>query len=645
MLTRVLTILFFLLLMMHDSNAQLCQGSLGDPIINTTFGHGANPGSSLSAATTNYQYVAYDCPVDGSYTVRNTTTSCFDNSWHNLSSDHTGDPGGYFMLVNASFQPSAFFLDTVRGLCGNSTYEFAAWVMNVLLSSSCTGGGIQPNLTFSIEKTDGTILQSHNTGDISAASVPTWKQYGFFFTTPAAGSDIVLRIINNAPGGCGNDLALDDITFRPCGPQITNTVDGIPATPQSFCEGPGHQFQLNCTVSGGFINPVFQWQARSPLNNTWTDIAMANNSSVGYVIGANAPPGIYQLRLAVAEAGNLGSLQCRIYSEPFSFTINANPVTTAINNGPVCEGNTAILTATGGSQYTWAGPDLFAGSGSPLPLVNVHLNQAGKYYVTVGNAAGCVHTDSTTIAVNPAPSAVTGFSNTSICLGDSVQLTASGGSTYVWLPFTGLSAVDVFNPKASPAETTLYKVVVANQFSCTDTAAVTVNIIQPPKASAGPDKAILEGQSIQLTGSINGSGNNYSWSPPTHINDIHSLHPFVDPPADTSYILNVLSNFGCGSFSDTVFVKVYKKIFVPNAFSPNGDGTNDTWNIPALAAYPFFEVIVFDRYGQMVFQTKNNLKPWDGKFKGKPLPVGVYIYFINVGISQDLFKGTVLIIR
>ena len=645
MLIRFLTILFFLFLMMYDSNAQLCQGSLGDPIINTTFGNGANPGPSLSAATTSYQYVATDCPSDGSYTVTNRTTSCFGNSWHDLGSDHTGELGGYFMLVNASFQPSAFYLDTVRGLCGNSTYEFAAWVMNVLLSSSCTGGGIQPNLTFSIEKTDGTLLQSYNTADISSSQVPTWKQYGFFFTTPATGSDIVLRIVNNAPGGCGNDLALDDITFRPCGPQIINTVDGGPATPQSFCEGPGHQFEVNCTVSGGFTNPVFQWQTKNPSNNTWIDIAMANNNTITYAIPANAAPGIYQLRLAVAEAGNLNTLQCRIYSEPFTFTINANPVTTAVNDGPACEESTAILTATGGSQYTWTGPNSFTGSGSSLPLVNILFNQAGKYYVTVSNAAGCVHKDSTTIIVNPLPLAGTGFSNTSICLKDSVQLTASGGITYNWIPPAGLSATGISNPKASPVETIEYNVIVANQFSCKDTASVRVNIIQPPKANAGPDRAILEGQSIQLSASINGTGNNYSWSPATYIDDIHSLQPFVDPPADASYILSAVSNFRCGTSSDTMFVKVYKNIYVPNAFSPNGDKVNDTWNIPALAAYPFFEVAVYDRYGQLVFQTKNALKPWDGKFKGKPLPVGAYTYFINVGISQDLFKGTVLIIR
>ena len=91
---------------------------------------------------------------------------------------------------------------------------------------------------------------------------------------------------------------------------------------------------------------------------------------------------------------------------------------------------------------------------------------------------------------------------------------------------------------------------------------------------------------------------------------------------------------------------VYKGIFIPNAFSPNGDGTNDTWNIPALGAYPNFEMSVYNRYGQLVFQSKNTNRPWDGTFKGKPSPSGAYAYFIDLKEpGMTLIKGSVLIIR
>src|SRR5689334_5692514 len=102
----------FFFLFLFSGKAQLCSGSLGDPIVNITFGAGPNPGAPLSSAATNYLYTATDCPNDGSYTVRNSTANCFSNSWHTLTSDHTGNPNGYFMVVNASYQPSSFYVDT-----------------------------------------------------------------------------------------------------------------------------------------------------------------------------------------------------------------------------------------------------------------------------------------------------------------------------------------------------------------------------------------------------------------------------------------------------------------------------------------------------------------------------------------------------
>lgn len=128
-------IAFFLLITCRTITAQLCQGSLCDPIVNITFDVGANPGPQLSAATTNYKYLSNNCPSDGFYTIRNNTTACFGNIWHILTSDHIRNGNGYFMLVNASIDPSAFYLDTVKGLCGNTTYEFAVWVVNALLQS------------------------------------------------------------------------------------------------------------------------------------------------------------------------------------------------------------------------------------------------------------------------------------------------------------------------------------------------------------------------------------------------------------------------------------------------------------------------------------------------------------------------------
>ena len=625
-------------------NAQLCQGSLGDPIVNITFGSGFNPGPSLKAATTSYQYVANDCPNDGYYTVRNSSTSCFGNTWHSVTADHTGDPNGYFMLINASFQPSAFYLDTVKGLCGGTTYEFAAWVMNVLKTTACAPNPTQPNLTFTLEKTDGTVLQTYNTNTIFSQASPLWEQFGFYFMTPANVSDIVLRIFNNAPGGCGNDLALDDITFRPCGPKLTPMIVGSTSTTETICEGTARSFTFTCAVSAGFNNPSYQWQKSSD-GIVWTDIPAATVLTITQNFFTTTASGNYLYRLSVAEAGNMNSPQCRIASKALTIQVAATPVTTAVSNSPVCQNSSLQLNASGGAEYEWSGPNNFSATGSAASIKNIQPAQAGKYYLDVTSDAGCKKSDSVDVLVNISPVANVSFSSVAICEGNAVQLESSGGGNYQWVPATGLSSDIIANPVASPTTTTSYTVIVSNQFACKDTAMVLVNVIVAPGADAGPDKSIIEGNSVKLSANATGQNISYSWLPVSYMNDPQALQPIVNPPRDTSYVLTVESNDGCGIATDTVKITVYQDIFIPSAFSPNNDGLNDTWNIPVLNVFPTFELTVFNRQGQVVYQNKNIPIPWNGKYKGEPQPVGVYVYYIDLKLPGGQFKGTLTLIR
>ena len=641
---RILSALFVTILFFGALNAQLCQGSLGDPIINITFGAGPNPGPQLNAATTAYQYVVNDCPNDGYYTVRSNTSTCFGNTWHSLSKDHTGDPNGYFMLVNASVQPSAFYLDYVNGLCGGTTYEFAAWIINVLRPGSCAPSPTQPNLTFTIEKTDGTILQSYNTNTIGSETVPTWEQFGFFFTTPTNVTDVVVRIFNNAPGGCGNDLALDDITFRPCGPQLSVGIANSPTDTVTYCEGIPQSFTFNANISAGFNNPLLQWQ-QSNDGVTWSDIADATTTTLTRDFTSTAPPAKYLYRISAAEAGNLNTPQCRIASKPLMIEISANPVPAAGSNSPVCANSTLNLSASDGEEYTWTGPNNFSASGATIALSNAQTNQSGKYRVLVTNAAGCITADSVNVAINPNPVAVVSFPVATICEKDNTQLQSSGGTGYKWSPAAGLSSDVIANPVASPVVTTQYTVVVSNQFTCADTAGVLVNVIEAPRAFAGVDKWIIEGNNAQITANATGQDISYSWTPTSYISDPLSLQPVVNPPQDANYVLNVVSNAGCGTAKDTMKVFVFKDVFVPSAFTPNNDGLNDTWNIPALNAFPGFILSVYNRYGQLVYQNKDINIPWDGKLKGQAQASGVYVYYLDLKVPGGKRKGTVTIIR
>lgn len=198
---KALFFLWWLFLVCFYGKAQLCNGSLGDPVVNVTFGSDATPKGPLKPGITNLRYTTSGCPNDGEYGITNMSFGCFNNTWHLMVGDHTGDTGGRFMIVNASPDPSEFYVDTVSGLCANTTFEFATWVANVLKPSSCGGAGVKPNLTFRIETTTGVLLQKFDSGDIPFESQKVWKQYGTFFKTPAGVNRVVLRITNNAPGG------------------------------------------------------------------------------------------------------------------------------------------------------------------------------------------------------------------------------------------------------------------------------------------------------------------------------------------------------------------------------------------------------------------------------------------------------------
>jgi len=641
----------FTVLIAQSAKAQLCQGSLGDPVVNITFGAGANPGPQLNAATTNYNFRSSDCPDDGYYTVRSNTANCFGNAWHTVNRDHTGDANGYFMLVNASFQPGAFYIDTVRGLCGNTTFEFAAWVMNVMLPSACNSVGIKPNLTFTIEKTDGIVLQTYQTGDIIEQQSPSWKQYGFFFNTPISVNDVVLRIVNNAPGGCGNDIALDDITFRPCGPQIVSSISGTTNLTDTLCNNLAKNYTFSCNISGGFNTPSYQWQ-QSIDGAPFTDILGANGLTYTKNFTVGSAPGTYRYRLTAAEAGNLASEKCRISSQALTVQVAALPAISFTTNSPVCEKDTFIISyQPTPEQYTTiiSGPGFNGRSNCCSPgaaafINNVPQSAAGNYTLDVVSRYGCSISRQFDLVVLPAPQ-ISISADAAVCSGASIQLNASGGVAFEWTPAASLSNASAPNPLASPAAFTRYTVKVTSQVGCADTASVNIAVVEKPTANAGPDKVIIAGSAAQLEGSYTGAAVTLQWSPALYLNDASSLTPLVNPPADYDYTLTVTDNLGCGVATDIVHVQVFKDFYVPNAFTPNNDGKNDRWDIPALHAFSDYTVSIFNRGGQVVYESKRNYQPWDGYYKGVLQPSGSYTYFINLKQIKRVFKGTVLLIR
>jgi gliding motility-associated-like protein len=622
-----------------------CDGSLGDPVINQDFGSGSNPGPPLPASVTNMQYTTSSCPNDGQYTISNNLTAdCFGSAWHNVPNDHTGNPNGYMMIINASYQPSVFFTQSAPTLCPGTTYLFSAYILNLIKRSGPNVS--QPNITFEVVGPDGSILAIDSSGTVPATANPTWVKDSLYFTTPNSVSSVVVKLINNAPGGNGNDLILDDITFRACGPVIQSGFGSTTGTKtENLCAGDNASYVFKASVEqngglGGNITTGYQWQNYTTANG-WQDIPGQTSDTYPLQI-PNIAAGTYQYRVGIAN-GLSTAASCRVYSTPLTINAYANPVITGVAaTQTVCAGDSIVLSASGGTSYKWSGPGL-ATSQNPVTIRNATVANTGQYTVTAYNQYDCSATASTTVTVNPLPVAsVAG--GTTICSGDKTQISASGGTTYSWSPGKTLSDSTISNPIASPLDTTTYKVTISNPSGCSVTDSITVNVERKAIANAGTNKVIFEGQSIRLNGSEK-YGSSYYWTPDSALSDPNSLTPLASPTNNITYTLHVRSANNCGDDTSSVFVRVYKKITIPNTFSPNGDGVNDTWNIDALVTYPDCLLQVFDRYGQQVYRSIGYTKPWDGRSNGNVLPTGTYYYVLDLKNSTPKMSGWLLIMR
>jgi gliding motility-associated-like protein len=352
--------------------AQLCTGSLGDPVVKIDFGNGSGTGGYVP--TNAYQYSNSGCPNDGYYTIATSIPVCWGGVWHTPVSDHTG--GGAFLLVNATFTPGDFFVSRVSGLCPGTTYEFAAWMMNVI-----KGGGIRPNVTFRIEDVSGNVLQSYNTGDVPNTALPEWRQYGFFFTTSNSATEVVLRMTNNAPGGIGNDIAMDDITFRPCGPTVNSTIVGYGDSAAACVEQP-NTYSMTAAVSAGYNNPLYQWEVSDDGGRNWTNITGA--TTLSYTRPSSAP-GNYLYRVAVAESVNGNRASCNVHSNLLKVTVHPPPIVNAGPDRTSLSGNTITLNASvTGDQptYVWRPSVFLSDSVSLTPTLTPLNDQVYTLYAT-----------------------------------------------------------------------------------------------------------------------------------------------------------------------------------------------------------------------------------------------------------------------
>lgn len=319
-------------------------------------------------------------------------------------------------------------------------------------------------------------------------------------------------------------------------------------------------------------------------------------------------------------------------------TIIAAPAAYAGLDQTICEGDTVTLTATGGTTYLWSNSAVGA-------TTDVSPNTTTIYYVTVSDTNGCTAEDDVIINVLSIPNAFAG-QDVNICLGDTVQLNASGGTSYQWDPVSGLSNPNISNPYANPITTTDYLIVVSNG-TCADSDTVTVNVLPLPGIFAGNDTSIYLGDEFQLN-ATNLSTYFYLWTPTDYLSNPLIYNPVSTPDIDITYTIEVTDENGCKS-SDNITIYIIEKpggdLVIYNTFTPNGDNVNDFWEIDNIEQYPDNIIKVYNRNGHIVFETTNYQNNWDGKYFGNNLPAATYYYIIDMGDGTEVYKGNVTIIR
>jgi gliding motility-associated-like protein len=334
--------------------------------------------------------------------------------------------------------------------------------------------------------------------------------------------------------------------------------------------------------------------------------------------------------------------------------VNASPI---INAGPdvrICRGQSIQLGATGATTWQWSPLQNLSCTTCANPIANP---VATTTYVVTGSYGAICRGNDTIVVEVIQPFSMTVSPTQTFCYPDSVRLMATGAYSYTWSPAASLDNPALSNPLAKPAVTTVYQVVGKDRYNCfTDTDYIRVNVGQYPLVNLGTGALVTAGTQVTLNPVVtNGPIVRYTWTPPTDIGCINCPRPTAIINRDITYKLEVENALGCTG-SDTIIFRTQcnpEQLYIPNAFSPDGDGTNDILLVrgKGIAVVKYFRV--FNRWGQLVFERSNiNVNDpqqgWDGKINGKPAQPDVYVVTAEAlctGGTVFPYKGNVTLVR
>ncbi len=460
---------------------------------------------------------------------------------------------------------------------------------------------VYPPVNMSITASDDTICQGDSiTLTSSGAATSSWLPFLVNGNTVhvAPGFSMPVTLIGTDVNGCtGGDFI--DIVVKPT-PQLA-----IIQSADSVCRGDS----VMLTVSSDMSGLPFTWSTgiiadtiyETPIITTWYYVSCTFDGCTG-----------------------TDSTEMPVVQPPLITITPANP--------ELCQSDTLNLLALSSSAlttYQWS-------TGSLTDSTQLIPNQSTTVFLSTQTGI-CPVKDSVFVLVNEIPQISFIPEDPWICAGDSIFLIASVlpvGSTLIWN--TGNTAPGHY---LSPEQTTYYRVNALNH-NCKNTDSVDVRVNYHPQISLGPDQTLCNGE--ELTLEVKGLADEYFWS------NGSSLPTTQITQSGLYYIVATLDS--CIS-TDTIIIVSCSEIWIPNAFTPDGDNLNDFFK-PECLNISEFHMVIYDRWGTLVFESNQCNEGWDGKFKGEIAPFGIYSYVIEfreikeyVLPGMQLRKGFLMLLK
>lgn len=319
----------------------------------------------------------------------------------------------------------------------------------------------------------------------------------------------------------------------------------------------------------------------------------------------------------------------------------------------ICKENSTTLQATGALNYSWTPAIDLSCNNCAAPVASP--KETTEYKVFGVSEYGC-RSEANVVVKVIQPSHIKTSESESICMGKVVRLSVSGAEKYQWSPAGDFTDPTSANPLVSPKVNTVYQVIGKDAYDCfADTAWIPIRVSPYPEVDAGPDQTMNVGEEIKIVPTIKGSYSTITWSPPSGILAQEGQGIIISPIENTIYKIAVTNEGGCTTF-DEVKINVVcnnANVFIPNTFSPNGDGVNDRFFPRGTGLFRVKSMRIFSRWGQLVYEKSNFYANdanggWDGTLKGQKMNPDVFVYVLEIVCANNqilTYKGDVTLLR